>query len=260
MRFEFLGHTSGSEAGLRGWTSRPNRSSGRCFRFNGLVSLFITISLVLISCNQAGTPSATPTPSPTPEPRLEGRIVAIGNSLTEGLGVEPELAYPDRLERKLQENGYKFEVINAGVTGESSSGTLARIDWVLSSLEPDIIILETGANDGLRGVDPAVTEENLTRIITRIKGEDRTVVLAGMEIVVNMGSEYTTAFSGIYPRVAEQQGVILIPFFLKNVAAEPQLNQPDGVHPTAEGYKVVTETVYPYVVEAIKVWRVAHLQ
>jgi acyl-CoA thioesterase-1 len=127
-------------------------------------------------------------------------------------------------------------------------------------LEPDIIILETGANDGLRGVDPAVTEENLTRIITRIKGEDRTVVLAGMEIVVNMGSEYTTAFSGIYPRVAEQQGVILIPFFLKNVAAEPQLNQPDGVHPTAEGYKVVTETVYPYVVEAIKVWRVAHLQ
>lgn len=234
--------------------SRKNHS----FHSYGWVLLFITISLVLISCTPANTQTATPTSSPTPKPRLEGTIVAIGDSLTEGLGVEPELAYPARLARKLQENGYYFEVINAGVSGESSSGTLSRIDWILGSLDPDIVILETGPNDGLRGVDPAVTEENLTKIITKLKSENRTVVLAGMQIVLNMGSEYTSAFSEIYPRVAEQQGVILIPFFLEGVAAEQHLNQPDGVHPTAEGYEIITETVYPYVVEAIKSWRAAH--
>jgi len=175
----------------------------------------------------------------------------MGDSLSEGFGVEEGSAYPARLEARLRGEGYDVQVINAGVSGETSSGARSRVDWVLT-LQPDVVILETGANDGFRGIDPAVIEENIDTIVAQLQAGGATVVLAGMQIVRNLGRPYTTAFASIYPRVAGARGAILIPFFLEGVAAVPALNQSDGIHPNAEGYRVVTETVYPYVVKALR--------
>ncbi len=185
------------------------------------------------------------------ESAKEGTIVAFGNSLTRGYGVPEKDAYPAQLERKLRSQGYPFRVVNAGINGETSSGALSRAKWILS-LEPDIVILETGANDGFRGIKPEVVEKNIDEMARIFKEHRATVVLAGMQMLSNLGAEYTGAFKRIYPAVAEKQGVILIPFFLAGVAGEPALNLSDGVHPTAAGYRIVTETVFPYVVEAIK--------
>jgi acyl-CoA thioesterase-1 len=139
------------------------------------------------------------------------------------------------------------------VSGETSSGTLSRVDWILASAQkPDIVILETGGNDGLRAIDPELTRKNLESIIDSFQASGIEVVLAGMETIQNLGEEYTVAYAAIYPAVAEEKNVILIPFFLEGVAAERSLNQEDGIHPTAEGYQIVAETVYPYVVEAIE--------
>ena len=124
------------------------------------------------------------------------------------------------------------------------------VDWVLN-LEPDIVILATGGNDGLRGIEPDVTGENLAQLVERFEEAGVVVVLAGMEMVQNMGEEYTAAFRALYPDVADRYDLLLVPFFLQGVAADPALNQPDFIHPTAEGYAVVVETLIPYVVEAI---------
>jgi acyl-CoA thioesterase-1 len=184
------------------------------------------------------------------EKKIEGTIVAVGDSLTEGLGVEEDLAYPAVLEKKLQDQGYQYRVINAGISGETSSGTLSRIKWVLT-LKPDIVILVIGANDGFRGIDPALIESNIRRIIQVLKDQNVVVVLGGMKIVLNLGRDYTSAFAAVYPAVAESEDVIFIPFFLDGVAADPGLNQPDGIHPTAEGYRKVVDHIYPYVQQAI---------
>ena len=207
----------------------------------------IALILLLSGCSQA-TP---PPPTATPQPETRGVIVAVGDSLTEGLGVQQSEAYPALLEQKLRANGYPYRVINVGVSGETSSGALSRIDWILN-LNPDIVILETGGNDGLRAIDPALTESNLNAITDRFQAGGALVVLAGMQTIQNLGQEYTDAYEAIYPTVAAEQGLILVPFFLEGVAAEPSLNQEDGIHPTAEGYEVIVETVYPYVVEAIE--------
>ena len=201
--------------------------------------------------------STTPTPLP-PTPPLptsaptDGTIVALGDSLTEGLGVDPWESYPAQLERKLQENGHNYTVINAGVSGETSSGALARVNWVITSLHPDIVILATGGNDSLRAIDPAVTEENLRKLVETLQAAEVTVILAGMQTVQNMGAEYTGAFRAIYPTVAAEHNLLLIPFLLEGVAGDPKLNQDDFIHPTAEGYAVVVETVYAYVEQAIE--------
>ena len=186
------------------------------------------VAAILAGCEQAPTQSASPATSPGNEPR--GVIVCMGDSLTAGYRVDENEAYPARL--------------------SASSGALARLDWVLT-LAPDIVILETGANDGLRGVDPALTRSNIDAIVTRFQSEGVVVVLAGMEMVRNLGPAFTQAFHAIYPDIAETHGLILMPFFLEGVAGNPQLNQPDGIHPTAEGYRIVTANLYPYVREAI---------
>jgi acyl-CoA thioesterase-1 len=178
----------------------------------------------------------------------------VGDSLTEGLGVEEELAYPAMLERKLHGLGYPYRVINAGISGETSSGTLARIKWVLT-LNPDIVILVIGANDGFRGIAPDVVKTNIEKIVRELKGHNVTVVLGAMQMVQNLGPDYTTAFANIYPEVARSEAIILTSFFLKGVAANRKLNQADGIHPTAEGYQVIVDNITPYVVEAIKVHR-----
>jgi acyl-CoA thioesterase-1 len=212
----------------------------------GILSTIALISL-LSSCSQT-TPAP---PTATPQPETRGVIVAVGDSLTEGFRVSQSEAYPALLEQKLRANGYPYQVINAGVSAETSSGTLSRVNWVLN-LKPDIVILETGANDGLRAIDPELTEANLNAIIDRFQDDGVAVVLAGMQTIQNLGQKYTDAYREIYPTVAAKQGAILIPFFLEDVAAEPGLNQEDGIHPTAEGYEIIVETVYPYVVEAIE--------
>jgi acyl-CoA thioesterase-1 len=182
---------------------------------------------------------------------FDGTIVAVGDSLTAGLGVSEDDAYPARLEKKLRSAGYSWRVINAGNSGETSSGTLSRVDWILK-LKPDIVILETGANDGLRGIDPRVTRKNIDAVLDLLKRNNIVVVLAGMRMVPNLGREFTAAFGTIYPDLARKYGLILVPFFLKDVAGEMSLNQSDGMHPTSEGYRIITDTVYPYIVEAIK--------
>ena len=189
-----------------------------------------------------------------PEKKIEGTIVAVGDSLTEGLGVEEEFAYPAVLEKKLRGQGHPYQVINAGISGETSSGTLSRIKWILT-LKPDIVILVIGANDGFRGLDPDLIKTNIQKIIRMLKEENVIVVLGAMQIVQNLGKDYTTAFANIYLKIAKSENIILTPFFLKGVAATQKLNQADGIHPTAKGYQVIVNNITPYVVEAIEIHR-----
>jgi len=184
----------------------------------------------------------------------EGTIIALGDSLTAGQGVAEEEAYPAVLETKLQQDGYNWQVINAGISGETSSGALTRIEWIIAQ-KPDIVILETGANDGMRGIPVRVVRENINQAIQLLKAANIEIVLAGMQMLQNLGPEYTKQFKAVYPEIAEKQGVILIPFFLEQVAGTPSLNLPDFIHPTPEGHRIVAQTVYPFVVEAIQQWR-----
>jgi acyl-CoA thioesterase-1 len=183
--------------------------------------------------------------------KTQGVIVCMGDSLTAGYRVEESEAFPALLEAQLRADGYHYDVVNAGVSGETSSGALARLDWMLT-LAPDIVILETGANDGLRGVDPALTRRNIETIVTRLQDEGIVVVLAGMQMVRNLGAAFTEAFGAIYPEIAETHELVLMPFILEDVAGRAEFNQPDGIHPTAEGYRVVAANLYPYVLEAIQ--------
>ena len=205
---------------------------------------------VITGCEAQEKSSAFTTQPPQPTKVYEGTIIALGDSLTAGLGVAEEEAYPAVLERKLQQDGYNWQVINAGISGETSSGALTRIDWIIAQ-QPDIVILETGANDGMRGIPIRVIRENINQSVQQLKAANIEVVLAGMQMLQNLGPEYTAQFKAVYPAVAEKQGVILIPFFLEQVAGTPSLNLPDFIHPTPEGHRIVAQTVYPFVVEAI---------
>jgi len=184
-------------------------------------------------------------------PPSQGTIVAFGDSLTAGYGVAESDSYPAQLQRKLHQAGYRWTVINAGISGETSTGALERVEWVLR-LRPDIVILETGANDGLRGQDPDHTRKNIERIVSSLQDKGVVVVLAGMRMLRNLGPAYTAKFNAIYPRIAKERKVTLIPFFLDKVAGKENLNLSDGVHPTGRGYAIVTENVYPYLLQAIK--------
>lgn len=170
------------------------------------------------------------------------RIVAFGDSLTAGLGVAAEEAYPARLQRRLDEKGLRYRVINAGVSGDTTAGGVRRVDWVLKS-RPDLVILELGGNDGLRGLKLDETKANLERIIKRCQDASVTVILAGMKLPPNYGTEYTKSFEAIYPALAKQYRVTLIPFFLDGVAGSASLNQADGIHPTSEGYRIIADKV-----------------
>ena len=176
-----------------------------------------------------------------PEERV---LVAFGDSLTAGLGVTPSEAYPAQLQDKLTLAGYRYRVVNAGVSGETTAGALRRVDWVLKS-KPEIVILELGANDGLRGLDLKETRANLAQIIQGLLAGGTKVVLAGMKLPPNYGAAYTSAFQALYVDLAKQYDVPLIPFFLEGVATKTGLNQADGIHPTASGYTMVVNTLWP---------------
>jgi len=172
-------------------------------------------------------------------------IVALGDSLTAGLGVSPDEAYPAVLEARLRRDGFEYRMVNAGVSGDTSAGGLRRIDWVLK-LRPDVVIVALGANDGLRGQPPDALRDNLTRIVERARVAGARVLLAGMRVPPNYGDEYARAFAGVYPAVARATGVPLAPFLLDGVAGDARLNQPDGIHPTAEGQRVIAERLWPH--------------
>jgi acyl-CoA thioesterase-1 len=178
------------------------------------------------------------------QPGTEPTIVAFGDSLTAGFGVPSEDAYPSTLERRLRKDGYAYRVVNAGVSGDTTAGGLRRVDWILKS-QPRLVILELGANDGLRGFSPEQTRDNLARIIERLRDAGATVVLAGMRVPPNYGDEYARAFEAVFPELANRYQLPFIPFFLDGVATDPALNQADGLHPTADGYRVIVERIWP---------------
>lgn len=184
-----------------------------------------------------GAPAATPAGAP--------RVVFLGTSLTAGLGLDPDSAYPALVERKASAAGTPITAVNAGVSGETSSGALRRVDWVLR--EPaDLIVIETGANDGLRGQSPEALAGNLTEIVRRARAAQPAarVALVQMEAPRNLGAAYVRRFHDVYPAVARAAGVSLLPFLLEGVAGDPRLNQPDGVHPTEEGERRVADNVW----------------
>jgi acyl-CoA thioesterase-1 len=210
-------------------------------------ALVVALGVLLSGCEQNSTPSPQAMKA---QPAFAGTIAAVGDSLTAGYGVNEADAYPAQLEKRLQAAGFHWRVVNAGISGETSSGTLSRVAWVLK-LKPDVVILETGANDGLRGIDPQVTKKNIAETVRILKENRVTVILAGMRMVTSMGLDYTSEFAAIYPAVAKKYDLILIPFFLQGVAGDPALNQGDGIHPVAEGYRIITDMIYPYVVQAL---------
>ncbi len=165
-------------------------------------------------------------------------IAVLGDSLTAGFGLAADRAFPARLEAALIEAGEDVRVINAGVSGDTSAGGLARLDWVLGD-DPDVVIVELGSNDSLRGLDPADTFDNLDRIVAALKDRNITVMVAGMMAPRNLGREYVDEFDAVYPRLAEKHDVMLYPFFLDGVALDPALNQGDLIHPNEEGVEVI---------------------
>ena len=170
------------------------------------------------------------------------RIMAYGDSLVHGYGLQPGKGFPEQLEAALLDRGYDVEVINAGNSGETSAGGRKRLDWTLSQ-SPEILVLVLGANDMLRGLDPVKTEENLAAILEELQRRDVRVLLAGMKAHRGLGQNYVSVFDAIYPALAERYGVTLYPFFLEGVAAQRSLNQNDGIHPNAKGVALIVELI-----------------
>ena len=174
------------------------------------------------------------------------RVIAVlGDSLTAGLGVAPDDAYPALLEARLKREDYDYRVVNAGVSGDTSSGGLRRLDWVLK-LKPEVVIVALGANDGLRGQSVVQLYDNLVAIVRKAQQAGARVLLAGMRMPPNYGAAYTREFAAVYPEVARRMNVPLVPFLLEGVAAEVRLNQGDGIHPNAEGQRLIAEHVWPH--------------
>lgn len=215
----------------------------------------LLIAALMIGCGspESNSPGASGEPGNRggPERAAEAAetaprtVLFVGTSLTAGLGLPEEQSFPLVVERRIDDARLPFRVVNAGVSGETSAGALGRIDWLLR--QPyDVVVLETGANDMLRGVDPETTERNIQAIIDRIRADDpdAPIVLTGMLALPNLGETYGREFEAIYPRLAERNDLAFVPFLLDGVGGERNLNQSDGVHPTAEGHRVVAETVW----------------
>jgi acyl-CoA thioesterase I len=172
-------------------------------------------------------------------------IVALGDSLTAGLGLPADDAYPALLEERLRREGYRYRVVNAGVSGDTTAGGLRRVDWVLRT-RPAIVIVALGANDGLRHQSVTAMRDNLVEIVRRLRGAGADVLLAGARVPPNYGDDYGRAFAAIFPDVARTTAVPLMPFLLDGVAGDPRLNQPDGIHPTADGQRLIADRIWPY--------------
>jgi acyl-CoA thioesterase-1 len=221
-----------------------------------LVATALVSLTALVACGGA-RPAPTPSPSASvPPPSADGTgptrgaddrpvILFVGTSLTAGLGLDPSEAYPALVQEKIDAAGLRYRVVNAGVSGETSAGARGRAPWLLRQ-PVAVLVLETGANDGLRGQDPEATRGNIQAILDAARGQapPPRLVLAAMEALPNYGEPYRRRFRAIYPELARANGATLLPFLLEGVAGEPALNQPDGIHPTAEGHARIAETVW----------------
>jgi acyl-CoA thioesterase-1 len=194
-----------------------------------------------------GGVAASGSRSSADEPPL---VLFLGDSLTAGYGLAEGQAFPALVGRELADEGVEARVVNAGVSGDTTAGGLARLDWVLSQ-GPDVVVVGLGGNDGLRGLDLAATEKNLREIVRRSQDTGARVILLGMKIPPNYGLDYAGRFEEMYEEIADDLDVALVPFLLEGVAAKPTLNLPDRIHPNARGHQVVAETVYPYVEEEL---------
>ncbi len=233
-----------------------------CNSNSGPMSVISCVAMLLMAvflhgCGGGTEPRSVETSQPdnmvsTAVPVEKFVVLALGDSLTEGLGVAKDGNYPALLEAALHAEGYpQVEVVNSGLSGETSSGLLARVDWVLQ-LKPKITILNIGANDAMRGLPLDLTTRNINEIIKRIKASGSEVIIAGMQIYDNLGREYVAGFKDVYPLMAEQHELTMIPFFLEHVAGDSQYNQADMIHPTRAGYEViVSRNVLPVVLPII---------
>lgn len=201
----------------------------------------ISMALMLLVFSLAAKPAGAAEPV---------KILVLGDSLTAGLGLPASKAFPAQLEAALQQSGSKVRVINAGVSGDTTQGGLNRLSWALSD-KPDLVIVELGANDMLRGLDPGQTRKNLDAILRRLKKAKHRVILAGMRAAPNLGPRYVRAFDGLFPQLAKKHDVAIYPFFLEGVALKPMLNQPDGMHPNARGVGVIVKRILPTVKKAL---------
>jgi acyl-CoA thioesterase-1 len=216
--------------------SRPYGPTWRYFNALAYAAGVIVIGLTLY------VPSAAAT--------AERTIVALGDSLTAGYGLPPSEGFAARLDARLRQAGIAARVVNGGVSGDTTAGGRARLDWLLAD-KPDLVIVELGANDALRGLDPSETRRNLDAIIARIKRTGARVLLAGMRAPPNLGREYAEDFNRIFPDLAKQHKVPLYPFFLDGVVADRALNQADGIHPNAKGVSVIVERILPKLLRAL---------
>ncbi len=217
---------------------------------NKILSLFTAFFLIMIvACNNRQAEPKEEKKSPNDNTTVSNSqvktILFFGNSLTAGYGVDPSEAFPSLIQNKIDSLNLPYKVVNAGVSGETSSGGNGRIDWILR--QPlDVFVLELGANDGLRGIPLDETKKNLQAIIDKVKAKypDAKLVLAGMQIPPNMGQKYANEFKVMFPQLAQKKNMTLIPFLLQGVGGEVKLNQQDGIHPTKEGHKIVAKTVW----------------
>ncbi|HTU60074.1 MAG TPA: arylesterase [Polyangiales bacterium] len=208
-------------------------------------SALLVLSTVACSAPPAQEPARAPvvTSAPAPAPAASGPKVAfLGDSISAGLHLPSEQAFPAVVQRTLAARGKSFELLNAGLSGDTTAGGLRRVDWILKQ-KPALVVVELGANDGMRGQPVAEVEKNLRAIVERIRERGAAVLLLGMRIPPSYGQSYVAAFDAIYPRVAKEVGVPLVPFFMEGVAADPKLNLPDGIHPTKEGHERLAENL-----------------
>lgn len=218
--------------------------------------LLLFMSFLLLACSsekQAETAKEVQaTNSPAEVQSDQKMILFFGNSLTAAYGIDPEDGFAGLTQERIDSLGLNYKVINGGLSGETTAGGLSRLDWFLEE-KPDIFILELGGNDGLRGINLAETKSNLIKIIEKVRSTypDTKIILAGMQIPPNMGQEYASEFTAMYPAVAEEKDVTLIPFLLQDVGGIPELNLPDGIHPTEEGHQIVFETIWPFIEQSI---------
>jgi acyl-CoA thioesterase-1 len=201
----------------------------------------VTLACVVVALALLAGPAPVAGPSAAAEPT----IVTLGDSLTAGFGLLADDAYPALLEQRLRREGYAYRVVNAGLSGDTTAGGLRRVDWVLRA-RPAIVIVALGANDGLRHLSAAAMRDNLVEIVRRLRAAGASVLLAGMRVPPNYGGDYARAFAAVFPEVARSTGVPLVPFLLDGVAGEARLNQADGIHPTAEGQRLVADTLWPF--------------
>lgn len=222
--------------------------SRRLFRYAGMGFgiLMGTMSLFGIHDAQAAENTADNTADNAPQ-----TLMLFGDSLMAGYGLSHEDGFARQLEAALRDAGHDVTVINSSVSGDTTAAGLARLDWALVD-QPDMVLLELGANDALRGVEPSQTRENLGQIIGKLRDRDVTVLLAGMMAPPNMGKQYGAEFNQIYPELAAKHQLAFYPFFLDGVAANPDLNQDDGMHPNADGVKIIVERILPKVIDVLE--------